>query len=94
MSGDQSSNSRFSPTAWTPARCVLWNVLEGDTRKEFEQWVAAGNGRELPEKFEAQYEAAKGQKKESAVPKWLMTEMLDQGWLENNINTNWARYYE
>lgn len=93
MTDNQSSNARFAPTAWTPARCALWNALEGNDRKQFEQWVMSGNTREIPEQHQARYEEVKDIKKTSSVPGWLMTAMLDQGWLENNINTNWAQYY-
>ncbi|MDG4721137.1 hypothetical protein [Thalassospira aquimaris] len=58
-----------------------------------EQWVASGNQREIPEKFQAQYEAVKDIKKESSIPEWLMSAMLKQGWLRNNIETTWGKYY-
>lgn len=93
MTDDQVTNQRFAPTAWTPARCALRNALEGDERKEFEQWVMAGNTREIPEKFQAQYEAVKDIKKESKVPENLMSHMLGLGWTRNVIETTWARYY-
>lgn len=93
MTDDQTTNQRFAPTAWTPKRCALRNALEGDERKEFEQWVNAGNTREIPEKFQAHFEAVKDIKRESKIPEWLMSAMRKQGWLRNNIETTWGKYY-
>lgn len=93
MTDDQSQSQRFAPTAWTPARCALRNALEGDERKEFETWVAAGNSRQIPEKFQAQYEAVKDIKKESKVPDRLMSHMMAKGWTRNVIDNTWGKYY-
>ncbi|MFV1850104.1 MAG: hypothetical protein ACMZ66_05290 [Thalassospira sp.] len=90
MTDNQSSNARFAPTAWTPKRCALRNSLEGDERKELEQWVMAGNTREIPEKFQAQFEAVKDIKKESKVAEWLMSSMLNKGWARNVIERTWG----
>ena len=93
MTDEQSNSQRFTPTAWTPARVQLWNALEGDDRKTFEEWVMAGNKAEIPSKFQSRYDEIKDIEQKSKVPAWLMKAMLGQGWLRNNIETTWGRFY-
>lgn len=31
----------WSPASWTPQRCRVWNLLEGEAQAEFFRWVAA-----------------------------------------------------
>jgi hypothetical protein len=31
----------WSPGAWTPARCELWDQSDAETRKRLESWIMA-----------------------------------------------------
>lgn len=35
------TNPTWSPGAWTPKRCELWNKLADEARATFTAWVAA-----------------------------------------------------
>ena len=49
--------ARWTPGAWTPARCALWRSFDAEQRTRLERWVAAEQERgthhktQLPEKF-------------------------------------------
>ncbi|WP_046021650.1 hypothetical protein [Magnetospira sp. QH-2] len=55
MNNPNSSPDKWSPGAWTAARCARWRQLEGEAREAFMDWVHAEGwrghcyGAELPE---------------------------------------------
>ncbi len=85
-------NQNFSPTAWTPARCVLWESLEAEGRRELEAIVAKGSTVEIPKKFEAQYEAVKGTEKKVAIAPVVLDCMRSIGWTDAVIESVYGPY--
>lgn len=37
---------KWSPGAWTPKGCAVWNKLEGDAKADLEKWVTDEGQRE------------------------------------------------
>ncbi|WP_133125757.1 hypothetical protein [Thalassospira marina] len=85
-------NQNFSPTAWTPARCVLWESLETEGRRELEAIVAKGSEIEIPKKFVAQYEAVKDKEKKVAISPMVLDCMRRIGWTDAVIESVYAPY--
>ncbi|OSQ37216.1 hypothetical protein [Thalassospira mesophila] len=85
-------NPTFGPMAWTPARCVLWESLNTAERKELEDIVAKGSSVQIPAKFMAQYEAAKGKEKKVAISQDVLDCMRRIGWTDAVIESVYGPY--
>ena len=86
-------NGAFAPTAWTPARTILWNALQGDDRKEFESWVTKGSDAPVPEKWKELHIQLRGVKRESVVPIWIVEHMRKIGRTDAVIDAMYAKFY-
>jgi hypothetical protein len=55
LAATEEKKSKWKPGAWTPERCRVWKLLDGERRTKFEAWVNAERDFCYPEHVTAEF---------------------------------------